>query len=135
MIFILLDFSLNQFKQTLKIILDAKGIKYDYFVFNYERLLDIFIYVPVDYFQQVRDIITTMSIKHKIIEKKININEFKFLKDVINSRENDDLLAENSVLDIVRIYRLAKEYKEKIGLGFANLKAVKQKIVEVKLKK
>jgi len=108
MIFILFDFSLSQFEKTLKIVFDAKGIKYDYFVYDF----DFYIYIYDDYFQQVRDIITTMSIRHKIVEKKIAINEFKFLKDVINSRGNDNLLAENSVLDIIRIYRLAKEYKE-----------------------
>jgi len=30
MIFILFDFSLSQFEKTLKIVFDAKGIKYDY---------------------------------------------------------------------------------------------------------
>ena len=112
MVFVLLDFSLDQFNQTLKIIFDTKGIKYDYFVNNCGKLIDFYIYVYDDYFQQVRDIITALSIKHKIINEKIDINEFKFVKDEINIKAND-LLVENSILDIVRIYRLAEEYRKK----------------------
>ena len=113
MISILFDFSLDQFNQTLKIIFDTKGIKYDCFM--RERDLDykypaLYIYVLDDFLQQAIDIITAMKILYKTVEK-ININEFKFLKSKINAKVSYFLKPVN-VLDIIKVYRLAKEYQK-----------------------
>jgi len=110
MIFILLDFSLNQFKQTLKIIFDLRNFKYDCFMREWDldyKYPTLYIYVYDDYIQETIEILTAMKILYKTVEK-ININEFKFLKSKINAKINYFLKPEN-VLNIIKVYRLAKE--------------------------
>jgi len=109
MIFIIKDFSLNQFRNSLQIIFDAKKIKYDYVIDDKEdhyNMVSIFyLYVEKKYSERVEDILESVNIRYNVEEIE-NKEEYLFIKEKIIPHASH-LFGSITIPDIILIYKLA----------------------------